>query len=52
MCILFNIIIYCMGEVDFMILFLKVFLFNFFSDLMFGLFINGFVIFLGMGFYY
>lgn len=52
MCILSNIITYCMGEVDFMASSLKVSLSNLFSDLTPGLFINGSVISLEMCFHH
>lgn len=52
MCILSNIITYCMGEVDFMASDLKVSLSNLFSDLRSGLFINGSVISLEMCFHH
>lgn len=52
MCILSNILTYCMGEVDFMASSLKVSLSNLFSDLTPGLFINGSVISLEMCFHH
>lgn len=52
MCILSNILTYCMGEVDFMASDLKVSLSNLYSDLTPGLFINGSVISLGMCFHH
>lgn len=52
MCILSNIITYCMGEVDFMASSLKVSLSNLYSDLTPGLFINGSVISLEMCFHH